>query len=149
MNKKYERYINYIVNDIELPYFKNMKDSYGLRSDEYELVLSKVYDQPVEWEDNATTQWYNVTQNYLVDKRGNYIYEEDSDGNWIKREYDINGNLIYSETSDGYWYKNEWDSNGNLIYTEDSDGYWENFEYDNQNNLIYHETSDGVIVDNR
>jgi len=133
MNKKYERYIDYIVNDIEAPYFKNMRDAYGVKDDEYEFILSKVFGQPVEWKDNDTTQmggWYNLTKNYLVDKRGNYIYEEDSDGNWIKREYNTNGKLIYSETSDGYWYKNEWDSNGNLIYTEDSNGYIEDNRYE-------------------
>ena len=42
MNKKYEKYINYIVNDIELPYFKNMGENYGLRPDEYELVIDKL-----------------------------------------------------------------------------------------------------------
>jgi len=47
MNKKYEIYIDYIVNGIQPPYFKNMRDQYGLRPDEYELVLSKLYDQPV------------------------------------------------------------------------------------------------------
>ena len=31
MNKKYERYISYIVNDIEKPYLTNMKDNYGLK----------------------------------------------------------------------------------------------------------------------
>ena len=42
MNKKYERYIEFIANDIEAPYFINMSDTYGLRPDEYELILSKV-----------------------------------------------------------------------------------------------------------
>ena len=50
MNKKYERYIEYIANDIEAPYFINMKDNYGLRSNEYVLVLSKLYNQPVSIE---------------------------------------------------------------------------------------------------
>ena len=40
MNDKYERYIDYIVNNIESPYFKNMRDMYELSPDEYELVLS-------------------------------------------------------------------------------------------------------------
>ena len=47
MNKKYERYINYIVNDIKPPYFINMRDNYGLKDNEYELVLSKVFNQPL------------------------------------------------------------------------------------------------------
>ena len=34
---------------------------------------------------------------------------------------DKNGNLIYYEESNGYWIKREYDSNGNKIYYEDSD----------------------------
>ena len=90
MNKKYERYISYIVDDIESPYFINMRDNYGLKQEEYGLVLSKVFNQPV------------VVRNYRVyDSNNNEIYFEGSDGSWVKYEYDDNGNLIYSETSDG------------------------------------------------
>ena len=35
---------------------------------------------------------------------------------------DENGNEIYYEDSDGFWVKQEWDSQGNRIYYEDSDG---------------------------
>jgi YD repeat-containing protein len=137
MNKKYERYIDYIVNDIEAPYFDNMKEMYGLRPDEYELVLSKLFNQPVSITDSGDYVYNNSNgkniyyefnkywEKYEYNSNGKLIYFKDSDGDWIKKEYDINGNLIYSETSDGYWYKNEWDSNGNLIYTEDSDGHIE------------------------
>ena len=113
MNKKYEKYINYIVNDIELPYFINMRDQYGLRPDEYELVIDKLYDQPVTIKGRSV---YNT-------RSGNIIYHEYSDGYWVKREYDTNGNVIYNETSDGDWYKQEYDSNGNKIYYESSNGY--------------------------
>ena len=89
MNKKYIKYINYIINDIELPYLKCL-EQYGLKQEEYELVLSKVFNQPV------------VVRNYRVyDSNNNEIYFEGSDGSWVKYEYDDNGNLIYSETSDG------------------------------------------------
>jgi len=91
MNKKYERYINYIIEDIQPPYFINMRDNYGLRPDEYELVLSKLYNQPV-----------TIKGNYVYDTNDNKIYSEYSDGLWYKREYDANGNKIYSETSNGY-----------------------------------------------
>ena len=138
MNKKYEKYINYIVNDIKSPYFINMKDNYGLKRNEYELVLSKVYNQPV-----------TIKGRSVYDVQGNIIYRETSNGFWEKSEYDTNGNKIYSENSDGDWVKREYDANGNENYYEDSNGYWEKFEYDNNDNLIYHETSDGVIVDNR
>ena len=114
MNKKYERYINYIVNDIKPPYFINMRDNYGLRSDEYELVLSKVYDQPI-----------TINSKSIDDHNGNEIYYEDSYGYWYKNEFDQYGNNIYYETSDGFWYKREYDSNGNVIYSENSTGYIE------------------------
>lgn len=37
--------------------------------------------------------------------------------------YDCNGNIIYYEDSDGYWVKQEFDDNNNIIYYEASDGY--------------------------
>ena len=156
MNKKYERYINYIVNDLEIPYFKNMKEMYGLSPDEYELVLSKVYNQPVTIKDNMV---YN--------QLGNVIYYETSYGHWQKKEYDDNGNLIYSKNSSGIWEKFEYDANGNEIYYERSNGhyvydnrgdriyiedqnsFWEKREYDENGKQIYFENSDGEIVDNR
>ena len=111
MNKKYERYINYIVNDIEAPYFKNMEDQYGLSPDEYKLILTILYNQPVI-----------IKGNYVYNTDGNEIYLETGDGFWIKQEYDINGNEIYYENSNGEWGKYEYDINGNEIYFEDSNG---------------------------
>jgi uncharacterized membrane protein len=138
MNKKYERYINYIVNDIEAPYFINMKDNYGLSEKEYELVLSKVYNQPV-----------TIKGRSVYDVQGNIIYRETSNGFWEKSEYDTNGNKIYVERSDGYWEKSEYDTNGNKIYFEDSNGFWVKREYDTNGNEIYYENSYGNIEDNR
>ena len=85
----------------------------------------------------------------IKDKSGNEIYFENSNGYWIKREYDSNGNEIYWEDSTGYWIKREYDSDGNRIYHENSNGDWNKSEYDSNGNQIYHENSDGVIVDNR
>jgi hypothetical protein len=139
MNKKYIKYIEYIVSDIQKPYFHNMRDNYGLTPDEYELVLSKVFKQSVTIKDNHR----------VYDTNGNLIYREYSDGTWIKKEYDSNDNEIYYEDSDGYWIKSEYDDNGNEIYQEDSNGDWYKKEYDTNGSNIYYETSDGVIVDNR
>jgi hypothetical protein len=111
MKKKYERYINYIVNDIQAPYFINMRDNYGLKQEEYSLVLSKVFNEPVRIKDNR-----------IYDTNGNTIYYETSDGSWYKNEYDTNGNNIYYESSDGYWEKKEYNTNGKVIYYETSDG---------------------------
>ena len=159
MNKKYERYINYIVNDIKPPYFINMRDSYGLSEKEYPLVLSKVFNQPVTIKDTL-----------VYDTDGKVIYSESFDGFWVKREYNTNGNEIYRENSDGDWYKykyntngkqiyyensygswvkREYDNNGNNIYYEDSSGYWRKYEYDTNGKVIYYETSDGIIIDYR
>ena len=74
MNKKYERYINFIADDVEPPYFENMRDSYGLKDSEYSLVLSKVYNQSV-----------TIKGHYVYDANGNEIYYEDSDGFWVKK----------------------------------------------------------------
>jgi len=112
MNKKYERYIDYIVNDIEAPYFDNMKEMYGLRPDEYKLIFGKVFNQPVTMGSNQR----------VYDKQGKTLYREYSDGHWYKYEYDTNDNIIYREDSNGYWYKREYNTNGNLIYSETSNG---------------------------
>ena len=138
MNKKYERYIEYIVSDIEAPYFENMVEMYGLRPDEYELVLSKIYDQPVR-----------IKGDRVYDTNGNYIYYEDSNGSWIKREYDANGNLIYREKDNGFWVKKEYNADNKMTYREYNDGYWERLEYDDYGNQNYYENEEGDIEDNR
>ena len=90
MNKKYERYIEFIANDLQPPYFINMSDTYGLKDSEYSLVLSKLFNQPV-----------TIRGNHRVyDVNGNQIYYEDSTGIWYKYEYDSKGNLMYYENSD-------------------------------------------------
>ena len=111
MNKRYERYIDYIVNDLEIPYFINMKDMYGLSEKEYELVLSKIFNQPVK-----------IRNNKVYDNRDNRIYQEYSNGFWKKYEYDDQGKLIYSINSDGFWVRYEYDKQGYITYYEDSDG---------------------------
>ncbi len=89
MNVKYKKYIDYIVSDIELPYIKYL-NMYGLKQDEMDLVLSKVFNQPVL-----------VRNNNVYDTNDNMVYFEDSDGFWVKREYDTNVKLIYYENSRG------------------------------------------------
>ena len=130
MNKKYIKYINYIVNDIELPYLKYL-EQYGLKQDEMDLVLGIIFNQPVTIDDN-----------YVYDTNGRVIIDD----NYV---YDTNGRVIYFEDSNGYWTKREYDNNGNEIYFEDSTGYWEKYEYDVNGNEIYYEDSTGVIEDNR
>lgn len=106
----------------------------------------------------------------ILDKNGNEIYLETSDGYWVKKKYDSNGNRVYYEDSSGYWYKIQCDSNGNEIHYENSKGYWRRSEYDCQGNqihfesslgfwwkreydskgnVIYFENSDGEVIDKR
>ena len=89
MNNKYKKYIEYIVNDIQVPYFKSL-EQYGLKQEEMDLVLSKVFNQPVKF-----------VVNRVFDKDNNELYYERSDGYWEKYEYDTKGNKIYSENGDG------------------------------------------------
>ena len=110
MNKKYIKYINYIINDIELPYLKCL-EQYGLKQGEMGLVLSKVFNQPVTIKDNS-----------VYGSNDNEIYFEGSNGTWIKYEYDANGNIIYYDDSYGDWVKREYDSNSNRIYYENNTG---------------------------
>ena len=58
----------------------------------------------------------------IKDKNGSYIYFENSDGDWSKREYDSKGNQIYYEDLNGFWVKWKYDSKGNEIYYENSTG---------------------------
>jgi len=85
----------------------------------------------------------------IIDKNGNEIYYENSDGYCEKSEYDFNGKTIYFENSNGYWVKREFDSNGNEIYFENSRGVWVKQEYNSNGNVIYCENSDGKVIDNR
>ena len=96
-------------------------------------------------------KWNFETNGNLViqDKNGKEIYLEDSDGVWVKLEYDSKDNCIYFENSNGYWVKREYNSKGKCIYWENSNGRWAKWEWDSQGNRIYYEDSDGVIKDNR
>ena len=110
MNVKHQKYIDYIAKDIELPYLKSL-NMYGLKQDEMELVLSKVFNQPVL-----------VRNNHVYNTNNNEIYRETNNGDWCKYEYNDQGKRTYHEDSTGFWSKREYDTNGNIIYWENSDG---------------------------
>ena len=114
MNKKYQRYIEFIVSDLQPPYFENMRDVYGLKDSEYEMVLNKVFNQTV----TTKGRW----EKFVYDSNDNEIYWEDSNSNWVKQEYDGQGNIIYWEDNTGFWYKYEYDDYGYQNYYESSDG---------------------------
>ena len=85
-----------------------------------------------------------VTYTYELDKNGNSVRCEGTDGYWRKSEYDENGNMTYFENSDGDRYKYEYDENGNRTYYEDSDtDFWEKCEYNDAGKETHYENSDG------
>ena len=112
MNKKYERYINFIVDDLQPPYYENMRDIYGLRPDEYEIVLSKVFNEPIKI----------INDDTVVKKGGITLYREKVNGFWVKKEYNADNQITYREYYDGYWERWEYDVNGNKIYYENEEG---------------------------
>ena len=112
MKDKYKKYIEYIANDIQVPYLKSL-EPYGLKQEEMDLVLGIVFNQPVHYIEPMSGV-------YNKDKVG--IYSETSNGFWIKYEYNTNGKLIYKEDADGYWTKKEYNNQGDEIYYEDSGG---------------------------
>ena len=111
MNTKYQKYIDYIVDDLQPPYYENMRDAYGLSEKEYPLVLSKLFKGPVTIEGIST---YNFNDKI--------IYHEDSSGYWEIYEYDANGNVTYTEDISGTWAKYEYSEQGKLNYYENSYG---------------------------
>jgi YD repeat-containing protein len=85
----------------------------------------------------------------IKNKNGNRIYSENSDGYWLKCEYDDRGNQIRHESTNGYWFKHEYDEQGNIIRHENSSGYWSKWERDDKGNEIRYEDSNGEIIDKR
>jgi hypothetical protein len=130
-----EKFIRYVASKLKPPYFQNLIDI-GVEKNEIEPILSLIFNQPILKKNN-----------YIYDKKGNQLYDEDSDGSWDKYEYDERGNLIstYYKYSDGSWEKYEYDKMDNLIYFENYRGDWIKSEYNEIGELIYQENSDGEI----
>ena len=80
----------------------------------------------------------------IKDEKGKVTYYENSNGDWLRCEYDEDGNQTYYENSDGFWYRYEYDKDGNETYCEDSNGHWYRYEYDEKGNQTYYENSDGI-----
>jgi hypothetical protein len=146
MNKKYQRYIEYIVNDIKPPYIYNMREIYGLSEEEYKTILSKVFNHKVmiHYGFNGTEiSVYNISADliYYESPRfweefnrqkigGKYrvLFYHNSIGKTERFEYDSDGNDIYFEDNNGYWERREFDTNGKVISYSDSDGNHEEYE---------------------
>lgn len=145
MNKKYERYIDYIINDIKPPYIYNMREIYGLSEEEYKLVLSKVFNHKVlihttigrevsVYNTSADLIYYESPRFWEEFNRqkigGKYrvLFYHNSIGKTERFEYDSDGNDIYFEDNTGYWERREFDTNGKVISYSDSDGNYEEYE---------------------
>ena len=104
MKDKYKKYIEYIVNDIELPYIKYL-NHYGLKQEEINLVLSTIFNQPVR-----------LFGNSIIGEQEKIIYSESIKGYWEIKEHSKEGHLILWKNSYGTIRK--WDNEGNLLYEE-------------------------------
>lgn len=115
MNKKLLKYIEYVVKDIEPPYFYNMEFQYGINKNK-DTILDKIFKQKT-----------NVCGNTVYDTQWNVLYNESNclDTNkisWDKSYYNERNNRIYYEDSDGFWYRKEFDEDGKEIFFENSGG---------------------------
>jgi len=131
MKDKYKEYIQFIANDIEVPYHKNM-ETYGIKQDDYHLVLSELYGAPVTVKFGSIV--YIKNSILVYDTNGNKIYVENKMGDWEKYEFDQQGEMTYNEDNTGWWAKWEYDDDGSWLYYEDSKGNIEDNRFDNVNN---------------
>ena len=115
MNKKYQKYINYIAKDIEPPYFKSL-DAYGLKQDGIELVLSKIFNRDVR---------LNPAGSCIYDEYNNCLYHESYHNNWTLYEYDEEGNKVFVKDSNGNWVKYGYDKHGNRYTIDTNVKYYE------------------------
>lgn len=114
MNKKLQRYINHIVENIDPPYVQNMKELYKITSEGAILsILCKLYDIPVIITSTGNDSSYNIQ-----DDKGNTLYYETPSGQWTLAEYDSNGNKTYYEDISGLRVKREYDTNGEVVKIE-------------------------------
>ena len=134
MNNKYKKYIEYIANDIELPYIKYL-EAYGLNKDEMNTVLGIVFNQDVR-----------IFGHCIIGKQERIIYSEYDNGYWEIKEYSKEGNLILWKNSSGTIRK--WDNEGNILYEATGNGYHARWEYDEDGNETLYATSDGVLMVN-
>jgi len=140
MNKKYERYIEYIINDIKPPYIYNMREIYGLSEDEYKTILSKIFNHKV-----MIHYGYNGTEISVYNTSADLVYYE---GPRFWEEFNrqkIGGKyrVLFYHNSIGKTERFEYDSDGNDIYFEDNTGYWERREFDIKGNVISYSDSYG------
>jgi hypothetical protein len=135
---KHYRMLDKISNYGELPYFKSMEALGIYDKDDQEYIMRNILGNDISIKGRSIYYY------------GDMIYYEESDGDWVKNEYDDKGNRIYFVDSDGYWGKYEYTGYQHkgffhsVIVTQGlSGGYWEKSEYDEDGEQISFEVSDG------
>lgn len=128
MNKKLLKYIDYIVKEIEPPYFKNIVELYDVLEYKNHIIKKIIKEAMV------------IQRNIVYDIEGRVLYNENKniytpDITWERYQYDSQGNRIYYGDSSGFWYKKVFDEEGNEIYFENSAGLVEIIE-DEKNLLL-------------
>lgn len=153
-------------------YYYEDKDGYWVRSeynDNGDLITFKdsegIYEDYREMKAEPVEEEIKLTYPILVyndDKQ--LIFRENSDGTWLKSEYNERNNRVYFEDHTGFrqhfneygqethrikangeWFKKEYEDTdtGKQIYFENSRDEWWKKEFDERGNCTYHLDSDG------
>lgn len=117
---KKDRYYDKLSKVIRPPYFLDLI-SLGVSDDEWDMVLSKVFKQPVR-----VSTFYlgnDLNGGIVIDRKTNILYHE-GEGEYIIREFDKNNNVTYILTDDGrgkqYWEKTKYNNDGEVVHQETS-----------------------------
>jgi hypothetical protein len=119
-NDNKQRYYDKVSKIIRPPYLRDLI-SLGVPPDEWKPILSIVFKQPVAI--SVHSMGDEIKSGYVIDKFTQIIYDEDSNGYYIIREYDKFHNKTYQYRSmDNFWEKSLFNDKGDCIYKSNSKG---------------------------
>lgn len=100
MNKKTKNYLDKVIKILEVPYFYNMKEQFGvITPNQQKYVICNIFNLDVK-----TTKVNKI--GHICNNKGELLYHEyKGTGGWYKQEYDENGNIIFDINCHGYWKK--------------------------------------------
>lgn len=123
--------------------------------------------KPKPWGTTTETEVdsFGVTITTTIDKNGNEISVEYSNGEWEKYEYDEQNREIFYNDDDNYWTRKNYvlnkefitdswgyasvttkNENGDKIHFENNEGDWETWKYDENGNVIRYENNEGHVI---
>ena len=145
---KDDKFYDKLSKVIRPPYFLDLI-SLGVSDDEWDMVFSKVFKQPVR-----VSTFYlgdDLTGGIIIDKETNILYHE-GEGEYIIREFDKNNNVTFILTDDGrgkqYWEKTIFNDRGESVYYENSKGKVSDVRDPNEiNESMYSDKLIGKILD--